>query len=184
MHWVTIGHDCGWSPSEQPQAHSGPKSDREWLSQVEILTHAPPSRRLWMGPQFSFKPYPPPSSSSPANPLSAMLKTPSPPHTVIYSDSVGSTPNPVEVSTDLMAEFVGGGGEEERGGEEGSGASGDQGAVLSPSSHALPLIDLLSEPLDSRVVHSRPLSMPAVTGETGTDSGPASMDPGTSTINW
>lgn len=28
-----------------------------WVSQVEILTHAGPHRRLWMGPQFSFRPY-------------------------------------------------------------------------------------------------------------------------------
>ena len=27
----------------------------EWLSQVETLTHTPPTRRLWMGPQFSFR---------------------------------------------------------------------------------------------------------------------------------
>lgn len=27
----------------------------DWLPQVETLTHAPPTRRLWMGPQFSFK---------------------------------------------------------------------------------------------------------------------------------
>uniref|UniRef100_A0A8D9BWB3 Breast carcinoma-amplified sequence 3 homolog n=1 Tax=Cacopsylla melanoneura TaxID=428564 RepID=A0A8D9BWB3_9HEMI len=33
-----------------------------WLSQVEIITHAGPHRRLWMGPQFSFKTYTPPSS--------------------------------------------------------------------------------------------------------------------------
>ena len=26
-----------------------------WLSQVELLTYAPPTRRLWMGPQFTFK---------------------------------------------------------------------------------------------------------------------------------
>ncbi|XP_048741854.2 BCAS3 microtubule associated cell migration factor-like isoform X2 [Ostrea edulis] len=29
----------------------------EWLSQVEIITHVGPHRRLWMGPQFSFKTY-------------------------------------------------------------------------------------------------------------------------------
>ncbi|XP_071744399.1 LOW QUALITY PROTEIN: BCAS3 microtubule associated cell migration factor [Lepeophtheirus salmonis] len=29
--------------------------DNQWLSQVEILTHIGPHRRLWMGPQFSFK---------------------------------------------------------------------------------------------------------------------------------
>lgn len=28
-----------------------------WLSQVEIITHAGPHRRLWMGPQFTFKTY-------------------------------------------------------------------------------------------------------------------------------
>lgn len=27
----------------------------KWLSEVELLTYAPPTRRLWMGPQFSFK---------------------------------------------------------------------------------------------------------------------------------
>ncbi|XP_026675681.1 breast carcinoma-amplified sequence 3 homolog [Diaphorina citri] len=34
----------------------------KWLSQVEIITHAGPHRRLWMGPQFSFKTYTPPPS--------------------------------------------------------------------------------------------------------------------------
>ena len=28
-----------------------------WLSEVELLTYAPPTRRLWMGPQFAFKPF-------------------------------------------------------------------------------------------------------------------------------
>lgn len=30
------------------------KTDK-WLSQVEIITHAGPHRRLWMGPQFTFR---------------------------------------------------------------------------------------------------------------------------------
>ncbi|XP_061074022.1 BCAS3 microtubule associated cell migration factor-like isoform X2 [Conger conger] len=34
--------------------HSG-QDDEEWLSQVEIVTHTGPHRRLWMGPQFQFK---------------------------------------------------------------------------------------------------------------------------------
>uniref|UniRef100_A0A5F9CD56 BCAS3 microtubule associated cell migration factor n=1 Tax=Oryctolagus cuniculus TaxID=9986 RepID=A0A5F9CD56_RABIT len=34
--------------------HSG-QEDEEWLSQVEIVTHTGPHRRLWMGPQFQFK---------------------------------------------------------------------------------------------------------------------------------
>lgn len=33
----------------------------QWLSQVEIITHAGPHRRLWMGPQFIFKTYNAPS---------------------------------------------------------------------------------------------------------------------------
>ncbi|VEN48848.1 unnamed protein product [Callosobruchus maculatus] len=32
-------------------------TDDHWLSQVEIITHAGPHRRLWMGPQFTFKTY-------------------------------------------------------------------------------------------------------------------------------
>ncbi len=61
-----------------------PQSDDQWLSQVEILTHAPPTRRLWMGPQFSFKSY-----QSPAPPSSStMIGTPSPPNTIIYTEGV------------------------------------------------------------------------------------------------
>lgn len=30
-------------------------SNDQWVSQVEMITHAAPHRRLWMGPQFSFK---------------------------------------------------------------------------------------------------------------------------------
>ncbi|XP_063231006.1 breast carcinoma-amplified sequence 3 homolog isoform X2 [Bacillus rossius redtenbacheri] len=44
---------------------SDPGEER-WLSQVEIVTHAGPHRRLWMGPQFSFKTY---ASSTSAVPL-------------------------------------------------------------------------------------------------------------------
>ncbi|GAB1604473.1 breast carcinoma-amplified sequence 3-like [Argonauta hians] len=32
-------------------------TDERWLPQVEMITHAGPHRRLWMGPQFSFKTY-------------------------------------------------------------------------------------------------------------------------------
>lgn len=79
---------------------AAPSSERDWLSQVEILTYAPPSRRLWMGPQFSFKAYTTssvspssdPSSASSTNALSSapLLHTPSPPNTVIYSSSLNS----------------------------------------------------------------------------------------------
>lgn len=33
----------------------GGMSEDKWLSQVEIVTHVGPHRRLWMGPQFCFK---------------------------------------------------------------------------------------------------------------------------------
>ncbi|XP_020296034.1 uncharacterized protein LOC109860992 isoform X2 [Pseudomyrmex gracilis] len=36
-------------------------AEDRWLSQVEIVTHAGPNRRLWMGPQFVFKTYNAPS---------------------------------------------------------------------------------------------------------------------------
>lgn len=36
-------------------------AEDRWLSQVEIVTHAGPHRRLWMGPQFIFKTYNVPS---------------------------------------------------------------------------------------------------------------------------
>ncbi|XP_053600279.1 uncharacterized protein LOC128669452 isoform X2 [Plodia interpunctella] len=47
------------------QTHYAPSScgdmcmseEERWLSQVEIVTHAGPHRRLWMGPQFVFKTY-------------------------------------------------------------------------------------------------------------------------------
>ncbi|CAK9805245.1 Breast carcinoma-amplified sequence 3 homolog [Anthophora quadrimaculata] len=37
--------------------HDGDLAEDHWLSQVEIVTHAGPHRRLWMGPQFVFKTY-------------------------------------------------------------------------------------------------------------------------------
>lgn len=39
----------------------GGGGEDQWLSQVEIITHAGPHRRLWMGPQFMFKTYNAPS---------------------------------------------------------------------------------------------------------------------------
>ena len=38
------------------------RSDDNWLANIEIETHAPPHRRLWMGPQFAFKTFQPPGS--------------------------------------------------------------------------------------------------------------------------
>ncbi|CAG5121641.1 unnamed protein product, partial [Candidula unifasciata] len=38
--------------------------DEQWVSQVEIITHVGPHRRLWMGPQFSFKTYQNPQTTT------------------------------------------------------------------------------------------------------------------------
>ncbi|XP_066246460.1 breast carcinoma-amplified sequence 3 homolog [Euwallacea similis] len=42
-------------PAAKKKVDNG--NDDDWLSQVEITTHAGPHRRLWMGPQFTFKTY-------------------------------------------------------------------------------------------------------------------------------
>lgn len=49
---------------EEAGAVSGSAEDDRWLSRVEIITHAGPHRRLWMGPQFIFKTYNTPSGSN------------------------------------------------------------------------------------------------------------------------
>lgn len=41
------------SAKAKPQVEDS--DEEKWLSQVEIITHFGPHRRLWMGPQFSFK---------------------------------------------------------------------------------------------------------------------------------
>ncbi|KAL1122971.1 hypothetical protein AAG570_003295 [Ranatra chinensis] len=41
--------------NQHPTSSSARMTDDRWLSQVEIITHTGPHRRLWMGPQFSFK---------------------------------------------------------------------------------------------------------------------------------
>jgi hypothetical protein len=45
------------TPSSCESRQDDPETDERWLSQVEIVTHAGPHRRLWMGPQFTFKTY-------------------------------------------------------------------------------------------------------------------------------
>ncbi|KAB7506922.1 Breast carcinoma-amplified sequence 3-like protein [Armadillidium nasatum] len=45
--------------SESPaQSRQKENSEDKWMAQVEIYTHAGPPRRLWMGPQFTFKSLP------------------------------------------------------------------------------------------------------------------------------
>ncbi|XP_066992105.2 breast carcinoma-amplified sequence 3 homolog [Anabrus simplex] len=65
--------------------------DERWLSQVEIVTHAGPHRRLWMGPQFTFKTY-----NAPAGTPVSLLEL----EAVEVGTGVGSRParsNPVNM---------------------------------------------------------------------------------------
>lgn len=52
--------------------------DEQWLSQVEIISHTGPHRRLWMGPQFFFKTYQ--SHTTILQPSSPSLLSQSPEH--------------------------------------------------------------------------------------------------------
>jgi breast carcinoma-amplified sequence 3 len=57
-----IDNNLNLDASQMDMVRSGSSGrDDRWLSQVEIVTHAGPSRRLWMGPQFVFKLYNTPS---------------------------------------------------------------------------------------------------------------------------
>uniref|UniRef100_A0A8C6L479 BCAS3 microtubule associated cell migration factor n=1 Tax=Nothobranchius furzeri TaxID=105023 RepID=A0A8C6L479_NOTFU len=57
--------------------HSSP-DDEEWLSQVEIVTHTGPHRRLWMGPQFQFKTIHPSGQTTVISSSSSVLQSQGP----------------------------------------------------------------------------------------------------------
>ncbi|XP_056412681.1 BCAS3 microtubule associated cell migration factor isoform X2 [Hyla sarda] len=70
--------------------HSG-LDDEEWLSQVEIVTHTGPHRRLWMGPQFQFKTIHPSGQTTVISSSSSVL----------HSHGPSDTPQPLlEFDTD------------------------------------------------------------------------------------
>ncbi|XP_037811764.1 uncharacterized protein LOC119603707 [Lucilia sericata] len=56
-------NSCMLTDSARQYDDSDDRSE-SWLAQVEIITHAGPHRRLWMGPQFVFKTYNTPSGSN------------------------------------------------------------------------------------------------------------------------
>ncbi|XP_077996279.1 BCAS3 microtubule associated cell migration factor-like [Glandiceps talaboti] len=64
--------------------------DEDWLPQVEILTHAGPHRRLWMGPQFQFKTFNSAVSTTVLSSQSSALLSQSPETTGmdIYNDEL------------------------------------------------------------------------------------------------
>uniref|UniRef100_A0A6I8RV18 BCAS3 microtubule associated cell migration factor n=1 Tax=Xenopus tropicalis TaxID=8364 RepID=A0A6I8RV18_XENTR len=73
--------------------HSG-QEDEEWLSQVEIVTHTGPHRRLWMGPQFQFKTIHPSGQTTVISSSSSVL----------HSHGPNDTPQPLlEFDTDDLA---------------------------------------------------------------------------------
>lgn len=59
----SFDHHRGIAGADHRGSTSSIDHDDRWLSQVEIITHAGPHRRLWMGPQFMFKTYNTPSGS-------------------------------------------------------------------------------------------------------------------------
>ncbi|KAH6933544.1 hypothetical protein HPB50_016067 [Hyalomma asiaticum] len=88
------------------------ENDDSWLSQVEIITHVGPHRRLWMGPQFSFK-----TLQTPANaPLSSQHSQGSDKYTPLSPDSYGedsdvqspgfSGPMSVPVAVPAMSHYL------------------------------------------------------------------------------
>jgi len=46
------------------QEQKSPEINNGWISQVEIATYSGPARRLWLGPQFTFKTYISPQQSA------------------------------------------------------------------------------------------------------------------------
>lgn len=137
-----------------------PPSNDKWLSQVEILTHAPPSRHLWEGPQFAFRSYQslPTSSTGVANSVSGadLIKTPSPPNTIIYSGSLNSSVSSNVIAQQVMAASS----SMEREGRE------EQSAVLFPCAES-PLLDILSETAEVKGLgaNSSPLAVPGCVGK-------------------
>ena len=62
MRDLLLAHcDLGESRQEL-QIPIEPVKSKEWLTNVELVTYAPPGRRLWMGPQFCFKTFKRPPS--------------------------------------------------------------------------------------------------------------------------
>ena len=53
-----------WNNQSTSMAGAGSEESDKWLSQVEIVTHVGPHRRLWMGPQFCFKTFRPAKNGS------------------------------------------------------------------------------------------------------------------------
>ncbi|XP_059170422.1 BCAS3 microtubule associated cell migration factor-like [Physella acuta] len=64
--------------SDQGTYGSKEDLDEQWVSQVEIITHVGPHRRLWMGPQFSFKTYQNPQTTTILSSSSSSLFSGSP----------------------------------------------------------------------------------------------------------
>ncbi|XP_061775314.1 breast carcinoma-amplified sequence 3 [Nerophis ophidion] len=65
--------------SEMRACEARGQYDEEWLSQVEIVTHTGPHRRLWMGPQFQFKTIHPSGQTTVISSSSSVLQSQGPP---------------------------------------------------------------------------------------------------------
>ncbi|CAG9819698.1 unnamed protein product [Phaedon cochleariae] len=103
------------------------REDERWLAQVEIVTHAGPHRRLWMGPQVTFKTYTT-TSGSPMSLTEAMpidlghTKPVNMPITTANAVLIESS-SASSYEHSLLDAYHGRGGEEEGGGGRGVGES-------------------------------------------------------------
>ncbi|XP_022258482.1 breast carcinoma-amplified sequence 3-like isoform X1 [Limulus polyphemus] len=75
-----ISYSSALESGKDQEGQSNTKEDIEdsWLSQVEIITHAGPPRRLWMGPQFTFKTFHHSSNTTVLSSTSSALLSDSP----------------------------------------------------------------------------------------------------------
>ncbi|KAL5112123.1 hypothetical protein TcWFU_005334 [Taenia crassiceps] len=75
---ITTAAPEGWAPDDAASY---------WCSQVELTTHLGPFRRIWMGPQFTFRAYPFDVSDAPKN--DSYLYSPPCPSPLVVGTSCG-----------------------------------------------------------------------------------------------
>eukprot|EP00731_Ephydatia_muelleri_P022445 Em0015g28a len=115
------------------------KTEGEWLAQVEILTHAPPPRRIWMGPQFSFKTY-----------------------QASFTSSLQATP-PLQADSMVDSGEGSGGSETIKSTNDSAVLPSSEGPLADL------LADPLDQSNAVQSIHSNPMSMPLTPGASNTD---------------
>lgn len=96
------------SPGHSPENED---PEEKWMAQVEIYTHSGPPRRLWMGPQFTFKSLPSTGlltkdQTNYDGLTDPSLALPSRTSPVNMPDSKTSQNYPVHIEASSLSEFV------------------------------------------------------------------------------